>query len=423
MGVVYLAYDPGLDRHCTVKLLNAQFAPPAEALRNEARTLAKLKHPNIVRVIRFGVTTDKWHLPYFVMEEAHGQSLHKVLLQARLQVKEKSAPLLGMTEALDIAVELFEALAYAHGCGVIHRDIKPDNIIIQREGIITTAKLIDFGLATQAYDGMVVGTPLYASPEQLTGQVVSAKTDLYSAGQTLYEMLSGEAAFNGVKGMAALMEAHMKLAPCPIEERVSNVPEDFAKLVMRLIEKSPSSRPRSAHEVVLELRTIRKEYHTRYSQSEIHLATDPGRANDALDAPLPVPTRVHDGRTQPVRDAAELKKTKDVFGRKTLDLRASTEVDGEFAWLDEIKQANRAKLMDSEIVTRSLRPVTLATPDTVYLDIEGAVHLAEDIVFTQKAERKESRRRFREWASIFGWIALLVWLLVFIGFMLIQLKN
>ena len=388
MGTVFLTYDAALEQHRTVKLLNATVAP--EKLQAEARTLARLKHPNIVRVLRFGITTDEKALAYFVMEEAHGQSLKKVLEDAKRSWT-KGESLLGLTEALDIGVELFDGLAFAHEQNVIHRDLKPDNVIIHKEGGVITTKLIDFGLSTQVHNGSVLGTPMYASPEAIRGDVVTNRTDLYSAGQTLYEIIAGQAPFEDASdSMGSLLKAHKNTIPKLLSEHVQ-VPEELSQLVAKLLEKDPAMRPRSAREVAATLRAIRASFHERHSLPDVRFITDPGRAHAALDHSIA--NTPHDGNTKPITILEE-KQTVDLAAKRTLDLRAPTEVDVEFAWLEEIRKEERSKL--SRATTRTLEPITFAFVDKVYLDEEAARSLADETFYAKRdAEKAELRKRRR----------------------------
>src|SRR6185312_13691565 len=180
--------------------------------------MAELNHPNIVRVIHFAVTTDARRLPYLVMGEASGQSLYRILKEAKRHRTNDGDPVVGVSEAFNVAIELFDALAYLHDQKVIHCDVKPANIILQKEGARYVTKLIDFGCARKlAEDGAASGapgTPLYAAPEQWDNELLTPKTDVYSAGHTLYEMLVGSAPFaEYTRSMEALKRAHSATAP------------------------------------------------------------------------------------------------------------------------------------------------------------------------------------------------------------------
>ena len=193
MGQVYDVEDVSVGRKYVLKVMHPDLCARTDVkarFEREARTLAQLTHRNIVGVFTAGVTGDALGLPYFVMERFEGESLYALLARKGR---------LGLQACYEIGIELLEALDCAHEHGIIHRDIKPDNIVLHRDdsGTVTT-KLIDFGIMELAHEpgqlpptGRFVGTPRYAAPEQVTGGAITAKTDLYSASLVLYTMLVG----------------------------------------------------------------------------------------------------------------------------------------------------------------------------------------------------------------------------------------
>src|SRR5271170_2913059 len=197
MGTVYDVEDTTIGKRYVLKTLHPQLGARedlARRMQNEARTLARLNHPNIVEVFTAGVTGDDLRLPYYVMERLNGQSLRLVL--------EKKG-MLDLVHAYHIAIDLLDALDHAHDKGVIHRDVKPDNIFLHRTSAgVTLTKLLDFGIvslldsAVQETSGKFMGTLRYAAPEQLRGDLLSPKADVYAAGLVLYEMLAGRGPFD-----------------------------------------------------------------------------------------------------------------------------------------------------------------------------------------------------------------------------------
>ena len=190
MGAVYLALHTSLDRSVAIKLLPLEISTDeafAQRFIREARAMAKLSHPQIVAVHDFG-KTDAGHL-YFVMEFVDGANLHSVIRGAGLE----------LAQALSIAGQVCEGLSYAHGKGVVHRDIKPSHVLVEQSG---QAKVSDFGIARfiepgeQAFHttqtGMVIGTPDYMAPEQMRGRHAGHRADICSLGVMLSEMLCGE---------------------------------------------------------------------------------------------------------------------------------------------------------------------------------------------------------------------------------------
>ena len=198
MGVVYLGYDPMLDRQVAVKVLAPHLVwEPGfvERFLREARAAARLKHASLVTIYDVGQEGD-WY--YFVMEYLEGQTVSQIIRQKGALTNE---------QVLYVLRRLADALDYAHSCGLVHRDVKPANIIVSPAGQVT---LTDFGVARAAQEtrltstGSLLGTPQYMSPEQAQGEVVGHHTDIYSLGVVAYEMLTGRAPFGATTPHAVL---------------------------------------------------------------------------------------------------------------------------------------------------------------------------------------------------------------------------
>ena len=254
MGIVYQARDRRLKRPVAIKLL-----PPEIAFRRdvrsrflrEAETAAQLGHPHIVPIY---AVDEVGTLVYFVMAYVDGDNL------ARRLASRGPLPVADVRRCMQ---EVGEALAYAHARGVVHRDIKPDNILL--DAIDGRALVTDFGIARAASEsgdlsrltatGMALGTPAYMSPEQASGdRDLDARSDLYSLGIVAYQMLCGEPPFSGL-ATPALLVKHLAEAPVPIDQRRVDVPADLAAIVMRLLEKQPEHRFQSATELVQAVRS------------------------------------------------------------------------------------------------------------------------------------------------------------------------
>ena len=255
MGSVYLAREKALERSVAIKILPPETATDAdsrERFRREARVAAKLTHPNIVPLHTFG---DVEGMLYFVMGYVKGESL------AERMRREGKLP---EEDVRRILAEVADALHYAHKLGVVHRDIKPDNILIDDES--GRPMLTDFGVAkakasgtTLTAAGAVVGTPYYMSPEQASGaQEIDGRSDLYSLGVMGYQMLAGRVPFEGASVQDVLVQ-HVTREPAPLGALAPDASPDLAATVMRCLEKEPAQRWADAHRLRAELSTTDDE--------------------------------------------------------------------------------------------------------------------------------------------------------------------
>jgi serine/threonine-protein kinase len=256
MGTVYEVEDTTVEKRYVLKTLHPQLVSRedlARRMRDEARSLAKLHHPNIVEVITAGVTSDHMKMPFYVMERLVGQNLRVVLQKKKV---------LDVATAFRIAIDVLDALEHAHAHAIVHRDVKPENIFLHRSASgMTTTKLLDFGIvrlldrnASQT-KGNFIGTPRYASPEQITGGAIGPPSDIYSLACVLYEMLAGRGAFDDAGDAYAVCAAHAQQPPPPLSRFVRVAPE-IDRLVTRALSKDPGSRPRSCSAFANDLRNI-----------------------------------------------------------------------------------------------------------------------------------------------------------------------
>jgi serine/threonine protein kinase len=258
MGTVYDVEDTTIGKRYVLKTLHSQLGDRedlARRMQNEARTLARLHHPNIVEVITAGVTGDEMKLPYYVMERLEGKSLRYVL--------EKGGQL-DLPHAYHIAIDLLDALDHAHEKGVIHRDVKPDNIFLHRtSGGVTVTKLLDFGImslldATQHETaGRFLGTLRYAAPEQLRGEKPTPKVDVYAAGLVLYEMVTGRGPFDDEGDPHQVAASHLHKTAPPMSDFVV-IPPELDALVGAALSKIPAHRPRDAFSFAASLRNLKR---------------------------------------------------------------------------------------------------------------------------------------------------------------------
>ncbi len=235
MGVVYKAHDPHIDRPVALKVLRQdRLSNEAFVQRfvKEAKAIGHLSHPNIVTV--YDVGQDHGTI-YLAMEFLEGQGLDKM--------EEKQ---LGVPEIIRLSKEVAEALHYAHQKGVVHRDVKPSNIIVQPTGHI---KITDFGIAhiedpsgaVQTQAGEILGTPAYMSPEQVLSRPVDGRSDLFSLGVIMWEMATGQRPFRG-ENLPALFRGVTQETPAPPEKLNPAVPAALSKIIMRCLEKKPEDR-------------------------------------------------------------------------------------------------------------------------------------------------------------------------------------
>jgi serine/threonine-protein kinase len=268
MGSVYDVEDVTVGKRYVLKTLHPQLVSRedlAKRMEAEARTLAKLQHPNIVDVVTAGLTTDAQPMPFYVMERLNGQNL-------RVVIEKKGS--LELTHCYRIAIDVLDALEQAHENAVIHRDVKPENIFLHRNANgTTTTKLLDFGIMrlldrkVSHTHGKFIGTLRYASPEQIFGGELGPATDIYSLGIVLYEMIAGRGPFDDVGDAYAIGAAHAQRPPPP-PSQFAAVPPALERLVMTALAKQPQDRPRDCFTFASELRRL-----LRSEEAEPRLAT------------------------------------------------------------------------------------------------------------------------------------------------------
>jgi serine/threonine protein kinase len=253
MGRVFEAEHVEIPRRVAIKILLPVYSRTPEVVarfRNEARAASKIGHPNIVEITDSGTTVDGSF--YFVMELLEGEDLAERLKHERQ---------LPIDESLSITVQVAQALAAAHQVNIVHRDLKPENIfLIQRDGNPHFVKVLDFGIAKSLAEtdkkltnlGMAMGTPEYMAPEQAAGKGSDGRSDVYSLGAVLYEMLSGHAPIEG-KNLMEVLSRKATSDPDDIAQLRPDVPQAVAHVVMRMLARAPEDRPQSMNEVATEL--------------------------------------------------------------------------------------------------------------------------------------------------------------------------
>lgn len=246
MAIVFKGRDTLLNRLVTIKVLRPEYTSDSEFVvrfRREAQAVASLSHPNIVSIYDVGQQDS---IQFLVMEYVDGENLKTMI---------KRLGLLPAGQALSIAVQIAEALEHAHENNIVHRDVKPHNILITRLG---KAKLTDFGIAmesqtgTVSNSGTVMGSVHYLSPEQARGEVAGPKSDIYSLGVVLYEMLSGTVPFTAETSVGVVLK-HIQETPLPVTAVNADVPPGLAAVTDRAMRKDPSLRYASAREMAQDL--------------------------------------------------------------------------------------------------------------------------------------------------------------------------
>jgi Tol biopolymer transport system component/predicted Ser/Thr protein kinase len=260
MGQVYKAEDSQLGRSVALKILPPEYLKEERLRRfyEEARAASALNHPNIATIYEVG---EAGGIHFIAMEFVEGKTLRRLLSRGRLPIK----------NFLELAIQVAEGLARAHERGFIHRDIKPENIMVNADGL---AKILDFGLAkrtaiplaaaggasavaTATEAGTVLGTPFYMSPEQARGEAVDARSDIFSYGSVLYEMLTGQQPFQGDSGIDVL-HAILRSEPRPLAECDPTLPPELVRIVEKCLAKDPEERYQTIKEVGVDLKRFKR---------------------------------------------------------------------------------------------------------------------------------------------------------------------
>ncbi|MEW6368021.1 MAG: SUMF1/EgtB/PvdO family nonheme iron enzyme [Acidobacteriota bacterium] len=296
MGAVYLAQHKTLGQPRAIKILPRSLAENkvyVARFLKEAKSAASLHHPNVVQVVDAG---DEGGVQYLIMEYVDGKPLSRILMEKGRMTWEEARPMFD---------QCLEALAAAHSSNIIHRDIKPDNIMIDARG---RAKIADFGLAKNTEEttmltrvGQFLGTPTYASPEQCQGQAVGPQTDIYSLGATFYAVLAGKPPFRADTPVALIyMHIHEPLPP--LRELAPDVPKRLAAVIERMLEKPVAARYQSVRQVIDALReaAASPEPEAAEEKKKPEPAVEPtdvlARQEEKAEPPQPVPPKPRRGR-------------------------------------------------------------------------------------------------------------------------------
>ena len=280
MGEVYLAHDMRLRRPVALKLLPAKYTTDSERLQRfeqEACAASALNHPNILTVYEIGVENDTH---FIATEHVDGVTLRQKLREAKMR----------LGDALDVSHQMAVALTAAHAAGVVHRDIKPENIMLRHDHVV---KVLDFGLAklvetenpsrgdaeaqTRAHvktePGVVFGTAYYMSPEQARGLETDARTDVWSLGVVLYEMLAERVPFEGQTSSHVIVSI-LEHEPAPLAQFAPETPAEVQRIVRKCLTKARDERYQTARDLMIDLKNLRRELDLR---SELERSAAPHR--------------------------------------------------------------------------------------------------------------------------------------------------
>jgi serine/threonine protein kinase len=281
MGVVYEGWDARLARRVAVKTLWPALAQRAEARERflrEARAAAAVSHPNVTQIYDIG---EEDGVVYFAMEFLDAPSLQQSLAEERT---------LAPRRIVAIARQAALGLKAAAERGIVHRDVKPSNLVLVRDG---TVKVTDFGLAKQSLvdgdltlEGQTIGTPKYLSPEQASGGAVDVRSDIYSLGVTMYEMLAGRPPFDGATPMEIMLK-HVREPIPPLQQVLPSAPRALAALIQSMLSKQPAARPQSYDELIRSLDRIAEPDPAHAAARTLYMP----RVASSVQAPVPAPAR------------------------------------------------------------------------------------------------------------------------------------
>ncbi|MEX0877142.1 MAG: serine/threonine-protein kinase, partial [Phycisphaerales bacterium] len=291
MATVYKAKQISLDRTVAIKKLPKKFSSNPQFIERffaEGRAAAQLNHPNIVQAFDVGNEGD---LYYFVMEYVEGRSVHDDIVTHK-RYKEG--------EAIDIAIQVAEALEHAHTRGLIHRDVKPKNIMITKEGVV---KLADMGLAraisdveaAEAEAGRAFGTPYYISPEQIRGEKnIGPPADIYSLGVTLYHMVTGSVPFEG-KNPSSVMHKHLKSELVPPDHVNPKLSAGISEVIEMMMAKRVKERYQNCSDLLIDLKALKKGDTPPLAHKDVFQPDDLAElAAEAQAAPAEIPANTAD---------------------------------------------------------------------------------------------------------------------------------
>ncbi|TXT24044.1 MAG: serine/threonine protein kinase bacterial [Gallionellaceae bacterium] len=368
MGIVYKAKDPLIDRIVAIKTINLSLADDEKEeyegrFYQEARAAGRLSHPNIVTVFDVGKSGD---IAYIAMEFLQGRELRDILNDGKR---------LPVEQALDIVVQVAQGLSYAHEHNIVHRDVKPSNIMVVRDGHV---KITDFGIArmesasVRTQTGMVLGSPKYMSPEQVTGKQIDQRSDIFSLGVMLYEILVGQVPFTG-EHVNAIMYQILNTTPPPPGALNPEVPGMLNFIVAKALAKEVADRYQNAKEFAADLRACRDKM-LRGAPAEAAKPLPGAQLPDAI----PVRVAASDDESKPV--AAGLSPSFDSSGA-TMRLAAMTSTQED---VEELSRTFKMELPTAGALKQAAQGTAKSTASSTIPLFEGRVPAKTDAA--QKVE-------------------------------------
>jgi serine/threonine-protein kinase len=368
MGVVYKAVDPIIDRTVAIKTINLNLSKQEleeyEArFQQEIKAAGRLNHPNIVTIYDVGRTES---VAYMAMEYLEGRELKEIIASGKL---------LSPEQVVDVIAQVADGLWFAHQQGIVHRDVKPSNIMVLTGGI---AKITDFGIArlpnaaVKTMTGLILGSPRYMSPEQVIGKSLDARTDIFSLGVVLYEALTGVAPFDG-DNVNAIMYATVNTTPPPPSTHIRDLPAMLDLIAAKAMAKSTDDRYQSVKEFADDLREVRRQLDASRPTAALRASASPppGRAGESTNDTATVPL-APDGKLDKsaIREEEQprplmLAKTFDSFDA-TLRLASMTNQTEEFKdyiTATQRMRAYRGRIEPGSPLARAAAPQTPPAPD------------------------------------------------------------
>ncbi len=360
MGVVYKARDPLIDRVVAIKTINLSLAMDEKdeyegRFYQEARAAGRLNHPNIVTIYDVGKSGD---VAYIAMELLEGRELRDIMNEGTL---------LPIDQVLNIAAQVAQGLAYAHEHEIIHRDVKPSNIMVIRDGHV---KITDFGIARMASSsvrtqtGMVLGSPKYMSPEQVMGKTIDPRSDIFSLGVMLYEMLTGQAPFDG-ENVNAIMYQTLNAVPPPPNTINPGVPEMVNFIVAKALAKGVEDRYQNAKDFAADLRTCRDTMPS--SIHKVDLSIPPAASKNKLPDTIEI-TSKGDGDTERIKSESNVRLSKafdsSVATMRLAALTASSEDVDELSKTLNITRPSAKSISQAGAVRVAAKPLPKNRPSS-----------------------------------------------------------